>query len=331
MMNQPSDHVRLLANGLRVLQLNSSDELKMLGTAELEFDAVEAGSAINDYTGLAEYADRVKALWHCRSPSVTGLECLQAIESVNSSHDGEQRFDYRLLKNLKTFICRDGTVIPAKYLNHPSIELLDIGHCKIESFRDLSAATRLRQLRLTACKVKSLEGIGALQAMRELRLLDGRQLVDIEEVSACPSLEVLEITGAKNLLDVSSVQALGRLKLLFLRTPGAALEELRWLSGMPELRCAVLEVPVKRIDWSVFANHPRLYDFFILSVPGGLVETDAEIASQLETSGRKVVKLTRIKAGPAIRVELEPVAGTVDPLPNTHYQDFLGRVPPNQE
>lgn len=327
-MGQESN-LRLLPNGLRVLQLKSLDDLKLLETAGLQFDAVETKSEINDYSGLAKYADQVKALWHCSSPSVAGLEGLQAVEYINSSHDGEQRFDYRLLKNLKTFVCRDGSVIPAKYLNHPRVELLDVGHCKIESFRNLSDATRLRQLRLTSCKVKSLEGIGALLAMRELRLLDAKQLVDIGAIAECLSLEALEITGAKKLSDVSAVQALRRLKVLFLRAPGSAFEELRWLSGMPELRCAVLEVPVKRIDWDVFANHPRLYDYFILSAPGGLVETDAEIASHLEAAGRKVVKLTRIKAGPAIRVELEPVVGTLDPLPNTHYQDFLGRVPPN--
>lgn len=325
-MTQP---IQILANGLRLLQIKTQEDVRLLEDDELVFDAVEIGPSVQDFEAFAEFAARIKALWHCSVPSTAGLEKLQGVESINSSQYGEQRFDYRLLKNLKTFVCRDGSKIPAKYLNHPGLELLNLGHCKVESFKLLSDATHLRQLCLAACNVKSLDGIESLSALRELRLLDTRPLVDIAAVTECPGLEALEIAGTKKLLDVSSIQALHRLKVLFLRAPGAAFEELQWLSDMPTLRCAVLQVPTTRIDWGVFANHPRLYDFFILSVPGGLTETDVEIASQLEAAGRKVVKLTRIKSGPAIRVELEPVAGTLDPLPNTHYQDLLGRVPPN--
>lgn len=328
-MSQTNDHVRVLVNGLRVLQLNSPGEIELLNQGGLAFDAIQTSSAIADYQGLTKYANRVRALWHCQTPSVAGLADLQAIESINSSTDGEQRFDYRLLKNLKRFVCRDGSKIAAKYLNHPGLELLNLWHCKVESFKALADATQLRQLSLTACSIKSLGGIESLSALRELRLRDAGSLVDIGAISACPGLEALEITGAKKLLDVSSIEALQRLKVLFLRASGATFQGLDWLSGMPDLRCAVIEVPTVKIEWGVFANHPRLYDFFVLSVPGGLNESDAQITAQLEAAGRKVAKLTRIKAGPAIRVELDPLPGTVDPLPNTHYQDLLGRVPPN--
>jgi len=321
--------VWILSNGLRVLRLKSPQELDLLAGENLDFDAVEMTSAMEDYQGLVPYAGRIKALWHCSAASTAGLEKLQAIESINSSHGGEQRFDYRLLKNLKEFVCADGSTIAAKYLNHPRLELINLGECKVESFKVLSDATRLRQLRLSACKVKSLDGIEAMSALRELRLPEARTLVDIGSISSCEGLEVLEITNARKLLDVSPIQSLHKLKLLFISAPAAAFAQVQWLSEMPELRCAGIYVPIARIDWDVFARHPRLYDFSIHSVPGGLTETDEEIASRLAAAGRKVLKLTRFKVGPAIRVELEPVKGTLDPLPSTHYQNVLGKVPPN--
>jgi hypothetical protein len=322
-------HVWTLGSGLRVLQIKSPEDVRLLADPDLAFDAVEVGARLQNFEALAEFAPRIKALWHCSVPSVTGLEKLQAIESINSSHDGEQRFDYRLLKTLKTFVCYDGSTIPAKYLNHPVLELLNLGHCKVESFQVLSDATRLRQVRLSACKVRSLDGVQALQALRELRLPEARTLVDIGAISHCVGLEVLEISEAKKLLDLTPITSLHKLRLLFVSAPAAAFDDVQWLSGMPDLRCASIHVPTARIDWAVFGAHPRLYDIAIHSVPGGLTETDAQITSQLEAAGRKVLKLTRFRAGPGIRVELEPVAGTVDPLPSLNYQNFLGQVPPN--
>ena len=307
-------------DGTRALSLRRPEQAALLVRDDVLFDLLILSVGFENFEPLVPYAHRVKALSTFGNPSAEGLVQLQALERLRSF---SLKFDYRQLPNLIRFDTRDASVIPAKFLNHPNIERLDVAECRIEKLTALGDMARLRQLRLVATKTKSLDGVERLPALRELRLYHARALVDISALAACADLRIFTVEDSKKLADISAIRGLRQLQLLMVYSSQARLTDIDWLADMPHLRCLVLGAGVDKIDWGVVARHPTLYDIFFCATPESLVQSDDVIREHCRAAGRAVTSIQRYPKMPGIRVQLEPPAGLEKPLSILHYQHQL--------
>jgi hypothetical protein len=325
-MGDPIDNLRQISNGMRVLKIGHAQDVALLERSDIVFDALETGPDLENFLPLAPYAPRIQALWYCATASAVGLERLDHLESItaNSAWLG---FDFRQLERLKSLSCADVSAIPARFLNHPHLEVLDCGEGKIESMQLLGDAVSMRHLRLNACKVKSLEGIGSMPALRELRLTEARVLNDIDGLKACSHLQCLVIEPARQVTRVDALRSLHALRVLYVSAPAAVLTDVDWIAQAPALRCAFLDVPLERIDWERLADHPSIYSLSLRVPTTGMTDSEAAIARVFEAHGRVVKEVKRYTK--VVQVELEPPANLPAPLPLSHYMQRFGSLPPN--
>jgi hypothetical protein len=308
-----SSEIRILQNRdrSRLLRLEALDEVALNALAAGDFDGVEVTADFGGFEPLAPWQSNIRWLFAPQPTSADGLALLESLERI--SFVGSQLgydFDYRRLPRLRVLECGSAAKIPAKYLDHPHLEVLDIAGGNLKDFSALPHATALRAVLLEGCKTKSLAGIGALTPLRELRLLDARSLVDLSEMAALQALEVLVITAAVKLLDTSAIQQLPRLRCLHVEAKTASVADLGFVAAMPGLEILNLWAPVERIDWPALASHPNLCQIGLQLAPGQQFDADDVIRDRFAAAARTVRTLTKFSgASPQIKLELDPPAG----------------------
>lgn len=311
----------------RVLRIDSFDGSTAALLRAGGFDAVELASDLPDFEALVPHAEAVRWLWASAPASTRGLERLQQLERITwTGSQAGPKFDFRQLPRLTTLECDAADAMSAKFLNHPALERLDLDGAAVPHFTVLDQAASLRALRLARSKTRSLQGIEKLPQLRELRLLGARTLADISALESAPQLEALEIMDAVKLADVSALRALHRLRWLFVEARTASQPDIGWLADAPALECAGLWVETQRVDWSVVAAHPRLYDLSLHGSPtAAFTDSDERLTEQLTARGRQVRRITRYPRSPvpAIRVELVPPPDIADAKPFTSLQGRL--------
>lgn len=292
----------------------------------IPFDGLDVGEGVGSFECLVPFSQKIKWLHAPAVASSLGLDKLQFIERIiYISHVPVPPVDYSLLPRLKSLRCNIAELIPAKYLNHPHVERMDIEGIKATDMKFLSDAKNLGALRIVKSPIKSLDGIDNLSNLRELRLILIRALNDISRLSNLTQLEILEFDKTPNVIDISPVYELRNLRYLFIDASKAKQNNLNWIRNMPSLECAGIWVETEVIDWNVFAEHPRLYDIIFYTTKNFVAESDEEIIAVLTASGRHVNKLTRFPkaAFPAFRIEFVPPQDIVNPKPQHTYQNHL--------
>ena len=310
-------------SGARILRIDSAWSKEVERALEtVPFDGLEVGSGLESYERLASFAEKIRWL-HCPSvKSPAGLEKLENLERITYPGTAHKRaFDYRRLPKLKSLTC-DFDLKP-EYLNHPSLERLDVEGLKVKDLKFLSGAKRLRALRLSDSPLQSLDGLESLPELHELRVILGHKLGDVSALRRAEQLEALELDEARKLTDISAVHGLTNLRWLFVDAAKAKQRDLAWLARMPRLECAGLWLETKNVDWGVLARHPRLYDIVFYTTPG-IKDEELRVRTQLAAGGRQLKTLTRFPraALPGFRVEFV-ARDVVDPKPHWAYQNNL--------
>jgi hypothetical protein len=316
--------------GSAILQLFAWDDASRQAVAQWHYDAIEPKSALGSFEPLLEYADRVRWLYYPDVESSAGLEQLTAVRRITFGDElPKPKFDLRRLPELRVVQCPDASGLDARCLNHPKMRYLDLEGLKAADLAFLSDAKELSAMRLRRCALTSLRGCGALEALKELRLLGAKKLEDISDVAAAKQLEILEIDEAKKLRHTHAIQALTKLRYLFVDAETATQTDLAWMSSMPGLECAGMWMGTEKVDWTVIANHPRLYDVVFFAHAGFELPSDESLLPVLQAAGKRVLKLTRFPqaARPGIRIEFQPPSDLVDPKPLPSYQTKLLTFP----
>ena len=128
----------------------------------------------------------------------------------------------------------------------------------LRDLRGLSGMTLLEELDLRACRtLVTLKGIEGLTALRRIRLPKNCSLEDVDALSSCPGLHAVYIEDAAALMDMSGLRELPKLgtlhlerarrevveqlslgfeALVFLSVDGSDVDNLDFLSGLPNLK-----------------------------------------------------------------------------------------------
>ena len=314
------------AKGGTILQIDgawSGEVERALQSAS--FDGLKVGRGLKSFERLAPFAQKIRWLHSPSVKSSAGLEKLEYVEKITyigSMH--EPPFDFRRLPRLKTLVS-NGVDITPEYLNHPGIERLDIEELEVKDLKFLSAAKRLRALRLSDSPIETLDGVGNLPELRELRLIVAHSLRDVSTVSRATRLEALEFDEARKLLDVAAVHGLTGLRWLFIEADKGAQNDLSWIRNMPRLECAGLWLETKSVDWDILARHPRIYDIVFYTTRGFAAGTDEELTARLSAGGRSVKSLRRFPKArfPGFQVEFTPPLDVKQAKPHYAYQNHL--------
>ena len=234
-------------------------------------------------------------------------------------------FDYRRLPRLKSLVCDVASELLPEYLNHPNIERLDLEGTKAKDLTFLRDAKHLRALRLSASPIRALTGFEELDGLRELRLILTRSLSEISALRSAAQLEALELDKTPKITDISSIYGLRNLRWLFINASQAKQRDLNWIRNMPRLECAGIWIETETVDWSVLAEHPRLYDIVFYTTKGFSPGSDEDILAKLSADGRRVKALTRYPRAifPGFRVEFAPPSDVARPEPHFVYQNHL--------
>ena len=295
----------------RILRLESMDVNARALLEASAFDGVEVMSSFGNIDQLAPFQERIRWLFAPQLISPDGLVTLESLERITfvGSQLGDA-FDYRSLRNLKVFECGSAEEIPMRYLDHPSLEILNIAGANLKNFMPLKNAVALRALLVENSKIKSLDGLGSFAQLRELRLLGERSLVDINELAALRALEVLVVTSGLRLIDLSPIRVLSALRCLHIEAKSAEVPDIEFVTQMPDLQTMHLWAPVRTIDWRCIASHSSLCQIGLQLSSGGSFDSDETITAHFSAASRMVKTITRFSGvRPQIKIEVEPPAG----------------------
>ncbi len=293
----------------------------------IPFDALTIGPGMQGgFCDFEPHAGKIHWIKGANVHASFGLEKLEFLERIDLFDVvPEPIFDYRRLTRLRALTCSNAARIPVKYLNHPSVELLDVHGLKLKEFDSLIDAVNLRAVRLVATPIRSMDGIAALNKLVELRVIQARSLEDISALSLAASLEILELDKTPNISDISAVYGLTNLRRIYIDGRKARQKDLSWIGNMPKLESASIFVETETIDWSVFSEHPCLYDIIFYTNRDYLPESDEEIIKRLSSSGRRVKSLKRYPKGPcpAFGIEFFPNLDIENPFPQSAFRTNL--------
>ncbi|SFG91041.1 hypothetical protein SAMN05518865_12263 [Duganella sp. CF458] len=309
-----------------ILRLFDWDDASREAVAQWKYDGVEPKSALGSFEPLAEFADRVRWLYYPDVGSSAGLEKLKAVRRITFGDELPQpAFDLRQLPGLEVVQCEDASGLDKRHLNHPRLRYLDLEGLKAADLAFLSEARALAAMRLRRCALTGLKGSGTLNGLKELRLLGAKKLEDVSGLGEAGNLEIVEIGEAKKLRDINAIHSLGKLRYLFVEADQASQADLSWIGTMPRLECAGLWLETRQVDWTILAQHPRLYDIMLGTHAGFELPDDDTLVPLLQSHGRRVLKVTRFPKAlrPSIRIEFVPPADLVDAKPLHVYQTRL--------
>jgi len=312
--------------GSVILRLFGWDEAARDAVANWQFDGVNLTGDMGSFEPLTGHAERVRWLYIPSVESSAGLAELQAIRRITFSGElPKPRFDLRVLPQLQVLECDVASGLDARTLNHPQLRYLDLEGLKAVDLRFLSDARDLEAMRLRCCGLRSLDGLEVLSSLTELRLLGAKKLEDVSALRQARQLEILEIDAAKKLTDVSAIAELPNLRYLFIDAEHATQSDWTWLSNCKKLECAGLWLKTEKVDWSIVASMPRLYDIVLFTHAGFELPPDEELIPVLQTAGKQVLNLTRFPKAfmPGIRIEFRPPDDLSDPKPLFVYQTNL--------
>jgi hypothetical protein len=301
---------------------------------QINFDRLEIGAGlIGGFSNFQQFSKKIRWLWNSAIRESIGLENLTEIRRIDCFDVvPEPPFDYRLLPKLKYFSCNNAEKIPAKYLNIPSLECLDVEYLKVTDLSCFFQAKALRALRLSNAALRSAQGIENLSSLCELRLLKCRSLKDITHLRFVDNLEILELEGVPNISSVEPIYGLKKLKKLFVDSRNAKQVNFDWLENIPELECASILIETDNIDWTVFAKHPRLYDVCFFAKKGFVCESSEVVIKKLSSYGKCVKSFKQFPKSefPAFSIEFFPDSNIKNPAPQYFFRNklqFLGSAP----
>ena len=294
---------------------------------EIDFDRLEIGAGlIGGFSKFQKFSKKIRWLWNSAVRESVGLEKLTEIRRIDSFDVvPEPPFDYRLLPKLKCFSCTNAKKIPAKYLNTPSLECLDVEYLKIVDLSCFFQTKALRALRLSNTTLRSIQGVEHLSSLHELRLLKCRSLKDITHLRFVDNLEILELEGTHSIVNVEPIYGLKKLKKLFIDSRNARQVNFDWLESVPELECASILIETDNVDWTVFAKHPRLYDICFFANKGFVYESSEDVIKKLSSYGKCVKSFKQFPKSefPAFAIEFVPDLNIKNPAPQYFFRNKL--------
>ena len=290
------------------------------------FDGLIVASEMMSFDGFGAVADKIRWLHSPDVDSWQGLEKLTNLERITYLQNIPQpSFDLRKLPHLRLLESRSGALLAPTFLNHASLEVLNLDELNVKDMAFLCEERHLRALQLRGSPLKSLAGLERCTALSELHIAGSRALKDIAALAHLPELEILELAGTKNLPDISAIFELKKLRSLIVESSVAKPVDLEWLRAMKHLECAAIWVETAAIDWTVFAELPRLYDIAFYATNECKTGSDDEIIAVLQSAGRRVKTFTRYPKGKfqQFRIEFVPPADLVNPMPFYWYQNAI--------
>jgi len=326
MLTEDFDFHRL-ANGLTCLSLFALTRESERALMELEFDCISVSTAIDSYSQLSRFADRIRGLW-CPPPEIPlhGIENLQKLERIHLNVGaGWKHVDYRALPNLHTFTCHSATGLKSAYVNHPSLRNLEVmGFPKLSTLQELESTRDLESLIVRGAPIRTLEGLERFDKLTELRMAHCRSLENTDALSRTQALQILECVGNLKAHDYAALETLRELRWVFVHSKTARQTSYAFLTQLPKLQYADVLVRTENIDLAPIACHSELVEASFFTNGDYKFPSLNEIKLQLAAKGRTVKTVQTYPNGevPSFRVSFEPnsPSGT---RPSSHRRYFV--------
>jgi len=243
-----------------------------------------------DYRCLIPYADRIK---HLRVPfgpdSSRGLDELTNLEILESRDVFAPAVDFRRLTHLKYLEAIWDKKKP-EYFSHTNVETMIVHRVSGNGLDWLPDSGNLKKLQLIGGRVKSLDGLQHARNLSELYTMDLHYCSEVEAATVLPLMQKLRLD-----------------------TPKALLQNLDWVSTMPQLSELEFAGTTLNVDWERIGSHPRIR-YLGIKTHEGYSASDEEILVALRRGGRTVSSFQRLTAKiPNFIVEFGGAGNITDP------------------
>lgn len=262
------------ANGMQNLILNGewidevenaieADGWKVLSLFQVEWP---------DYTPLKKYSERIHWLRVPFGPDKSrGLSDLQNLRVIQLYDSPKPSIDFRSFGFLERLEAPWDKKHP-EYLANEHVEELIAQGVGGEDLMWMSAMESLCSLTIKGGKISSLKGLDKLASLRKLKVDDLRYCTDVKAVCHLHALEKLAVDA-----------------------PAAVLEDINWISSMPNLKELSIDCHIEKINWEVFGVHPVLQRISLVAEEG-YASSNEEILKFLSAFGRKTQSFSRSTA-----------------------------------